>query len=328
MSQNPLRVAVIGAGLRARQAISPALAGLPQLRLEAVWEIDHAKRLDVMQAYHIPMGYGERGVLDYQRMMEEVRPDAIFAIGQPHVFYDLWAWILDRSIPLMIEKPLALTLHQAHSLEYIARQKNVTTQVAFQRRYSPLATNALAACRTRGTLNHAVCRFYKCQPEPNLGARDHMMDDTVHSVDTLRWMCGGNITGIESHTKRIGTPDINFISATLHFDNGSTGFLINSWTSGKRIFEVEMHAPGIYAQIEHELGGHIYQDGNLKGQYISAQEAAGSERFEVYTGVEAAILDFVQAIQTGQSAMSCFSDAIHTMKACETILAQSLMREN
>jgi predicted dehydrogenase len=47
-------------------------------------------------------------------------------------------------------------------------------------------------------------------------------DDCVHAIDTVRWMCGGQVVEIESRCKRIGTPDINWIGATLHFDNGPT----------------------------------------------------------------------------------------------------------
>ena len=46
-----------------------------------------------------------------------------------------------------------------------------------------------------------------------LGPRDHMMDDCVHAIDTLRWICGGgqgepqraDVVGIESRCRRIGT---------------------------------------------------------------------------------------------------------------------------
>ena len=54
-----------------------------------------------------------------------------------------------------------------------------------------------------------------------------MMDDGVHAIDTLRWMCGGEVVKVSSQCKRIGTPDINFISALLEFDNGATGVMLN-----------------------------------------------------------------------------------------------------
>ena len=104
----------------------------------------------------------------------------------------------------------------------------------------------------KGPIVHAVCEFYKCGLEPVLAPRDHMMDDCVHAIDTVRWMCGGEVADVEAHCKRIGVPDINWIGGMLHFDNGSTGFVINSWASGRRVFRVQMHAPGIYCDAEVE----------------------------------------------------------------------------
>lgn len=65
-------------------------------------------------------------------------------------------------------------------------------------------------CLKRCPIVHAVCKSYI---EPFIGARDHMMDDCVHAIDTLRWICGGEAVKVESHSKRVQTPDINFISA-------------------------------------------------------------------------------------------------------------------
>ncbi len=320
----PLRIVIFGAGSRARQAIYPALKGMNDVKIEALCEIDPARRAAATRDFGIEKSYGEN-VFDYRRMIEELRPDAAFAIGQPHILFDTWTWLLEHKVPLFIEKPMGVTMHQARSLTHLAEEHDVQTQVSFQRRYSPVASKALEMCRARGPITHAVCRFYKCEQKPFLGARDHMMDDTVHAIDTLRWMCGGKVTRVESSVRRVGTPDINFISAVLHFDNGAVGHLINSWSSGKRLFDVEMHAPGIYAQIEHEVGGFVYRDGDLKGEYLDAIEVAGSDRFEKVTGVSAAIEDFLTSIRMEGRSMSCFADAVHTMEIAETILAQAML---
>jgi len=62
-------------------------------------------------------------------------------------------------------------------------------------------------------------------------------------------------------------PDINFIAATLYFDNNSTGYIINSWSTGRRVFEVEIHAPNIYVQAEHENNAYLYADGDYIGKH-------------------------------------------------------------
>jgi predicted dehydrogenase len=260
-------------------------------------------------------------------MIDEVKPDAAVVIGQPHMMYDIWKDCLERGLHLYIEKPLALTIHQARALTAIAERKNVVTQVSLHRRYTPMVVNLRNECLKRGQMTHVVCKFYKCERNDMLEARDHMMDDTVHAVDTLRWMADSEVAEVQSVTNRIGTVDINFIMAQLLFKNGCVGHLMNNWSSGKRIFAVEMHAPGIFVEAEHETKGYMYTDGNLTPTEFSATEVAGSEDNYIFTGVLAAADDFVNCCINGGRPMCAFENAVKTMKVAEVILAQSLLRE-
>jgi virulence factor len=117
---------------------------------------------------------------------------------------------------------MGLTWHQARMLVHLAEEKGIVTQVSHQRRTSPLLVTLREQVLKRGPIVQAACDFYKHGPNSFLGARDRMLDDCVHAIDTVRWMCGGQVVEIESRCKRIGTPDINSIGATLHFDNGPT----------------------------------------------------------------------------------------------------------
>jgi virulence factor len=320
----PFKAVVIGAGGRAKAVIYPSLASLEDVEISAVcdWNKDSAQA--VAEQYGIGKIYSD-SPHDYQRMIDEVKPDAVFAIGQPHHLYDVWMWCLSRGLPLFIEKPLGLNLHQARSLAYAAEKNGCITQVAFQRRITPMVVKMKEEVRKRGPIVHAVCRFYKSDMTPFIGARDHMMDDTVHAIDTLRWICEGEVKKVESHTKRVGTPDINFISGTLHFDNGSTGYFINSWSSGRRVFDVEMHAPGICAEAEHEGKGYLYADGDVKGIEFDTRVVSGSDEAYVFTGVQAKCSEFVDACREGRQPSSHFGDALKTMEIAEIILAQSLL---
>lgn len=322
-----LRVAMIGAGKRANAVIYPAFHSLENVEIVGICDIDPQRLQETADRYQVSARYGEKGVYDYQRMIEEVKPDAVVAVGQPHIMYDIWVWCLEQGLPLYVEKPLALSIHQARSLAELARRNHCVTQVSFQRRYTPMVKKLREECAKRGDMIHAVCRFYKCDMKDRFDARDHMMDDCVHSIDTLRWACGSEVKKIESSVKRIGTTDINFISAVLHFENGAVGHLINSWASGKRIFSLEMHAPGIYAEAEHEDKGYLYADGDVKGQEFDTREVAGSDELYVFTGVQAAAADFVNACLNGGQPACCFDDAVKTMEVAEKILAQALLNE-
>jgi virulence factor len=322
-TRKKFRTVVIGAGSRANAVIYPSLADICDLEIAAVCDIDKKSLKETGDKYNILKRYGDN-VYSYRDMIDDIHPDAVFAIGNPHEFYDIWIWCLNKGMNLFVEKPLGISVHQAQSLKYAAEKNKCITRVSLQRRMAPMVVKLHDECAGHGQIMHAVCKFYKCNMVPFLGARDHMMDDCFHSIDTLRWMCGGEIISIESQADRIGVPDINFISATLYFDNGSTGYLINSWSSGRRIFAVEMHADGIYAEAEHEGKGYLYRNGNGTPEVYDARQVAGSNELHVYTGVFASIEEFVNCCRSGIQPSSNFSDACKTMHAAEIILAQAI----
>jgi predicted dehydrogenase len=239
---------------------------------------------------------------------------------------DIWIWCLTHKLNLYIEKPMGLSAHQARSLAYLAEKHGSITQVSFQRRACPMVVQLHQECLKRGPITHAVCEFYKCNPDPTLGPRDHMMDDGVHAIDTLRWMCGGEVTEIQAITRRVLVPDVNFFAVLLTFDNGATGVLLNSWTSGRRIFRVQMHAPRICVEAEHEGKGVLYADGDTKGVWYDTREIAGSDQNFVYGGFQAKNREFIDAVKSGTQPGSHFADAVKTMEVADKILAMGLLR--
>jgi len=326
-----LKVVMIGAGNRANAVIYPSFRDLQNkgsVEIAGICDIDPDRLNKTADQYGIKNRYGQGGVFDYQKMISELKPDAAVVVGQPHLMYDIWMWCLQQGLHLYIEKPLALSIHQARALSAIAKRNGVVTQVSLQRRYTPMVTMLRNECLKRGPITHAVCKFYKSEIKDYIGTRDHLLDDSVHAIDTLRWIAGSEVVKVDSVTRRIaGTIDINFVMAQLSFANGCVGHLMNNWSSGKRIFAVEMHAPGIFVEAEHEAKGYMYTDGNLVPQVFDTADIAGSKENYIFTGVLAAAEDFVNCCLNGGQPMSCFENTVNTMKVAELILAQSLIGE-
>ena len=315
-----LRIAMIGAGGMANMVHYPSLASFEDVEIAGICDLDEERLNATADKYGIEGRYAS-----YSKMVEDTAPDAVWAIGQPHIMMDVWMWCLSQGLNLYIEKPMGLTIHMARSLAHLAEKRQCITQVSFQRRTCPMVVSLREECLKRGPMVQAACEFYKCALDPCLGARDHMMDDGVHAIDTIRWMCGGEVVDVQSQCKRVGTPDINFISALIEFDNGATGVMLNSWTSGRRVFRVQMHAPGICAEAEHEGKGRLFADGDTTGTEFDTREVAGSEEFHVYAGFAGKNREFVDAVRAKKLPGSHFGDAVKTMEVAEIILAQTLL---
>lgn len=315
-----VRVAMIGAGRMANHVHYPSLASFDDVTIAAICDLNQEALHSTADRYDVAGRY-----TDYRRMIEEVAPDAVYAIGPPHTMYDIWTWCLQQGLNLCIEKPMGLTLHHARSLAHLAEAHKCITQVSFQRRACPMVVQLRDECLRRGSMVHALCTYYKSDITPFLGARDRMLDDGVHAIDTVRWMCGGEVVAVHSVSKHVLVPDLNFISATLEFDNGSTGVLVCNWASGRRIFSVEMHAPGICAEAEHENKGRLYADGDTVGVEYDTRVVAESDEFYVFGGFQAKNRQFIDAVKSGTQPESCFADALKTMEVADTILAQALL---
>ena len=319
---------MIGAGGMANSVHYPSLASFSDVEIVGVCDMDDQRLQATCDKYAVPKEsrYLAQSPDAYQKMVEEQSPDGVYAIGQPHIMYDVWQWCLEKGFNLYIEKPMGLTIHQARSLAYLAEKNGCITQVSHQRRSAPILTKMREECLKKGPITHAVCEFFKSELNPVLGPRDHMMDDCTHSIDTLRWMCGGEVVSVESHCKRIEVPDINWIGATIHFDNGSTGYVVNTWSSGRRVFRVQMHAPGIYTDAEVEGKAYLYADGDYAGVEFDTKEVAGSDETYVFGGFRQKNREFIDSLKSGKELTSSpFHDCVKTMEVAETILAKALL---
>lgn len=314
-----IRVAVIGAGSMANAVHYPSLSGMNDVDITAICDIAEDPLHSTADKYQIELRF-----TDYRKMIEAVAPDAVYAIGPPPAMYNIWVWCLQRGLNLYIEKPLGITLHQAQILAHLAEKHHSITQVSFQRRTCPLLTMLRAECLRRGPVSHAVCSFYKSETGPHYGPLGRLIDDGVHAIDTLRWICGGDVVGVQPAVRHNGGPDVNLALALLHSDNGATGVLMNNWNSGCRIFRVEMHAPGVCAEGDPEGVGHLYASGDTEGTHYNTCEVAGSDQFYVYGGFLAKHREFIEAVRAQKQPASNFSDALKTMEIAHRILAADL----
>jgi len=325
-----VRICIVGNGFFANKVHYPSLASFRDVEIVGMCAFNEERLRKTANTFNIPAQniYVSTSATDYQDMLTDLRPDGVYVIGQPGPMYDIWVWCLKNKFNLFIEKPMGVTLHQARTLAYLAEENRCITQVSHQRRSAPILEKIRKVCLDRGPITNASVEFSKHDIVPMLGDRDRMLDDFTHVIDTARWICDGEVVEIESRCKRIMVPDINWIGATLYFDNGSSCYVIGNWTSGRRIFRVNMHAPGISADVEVEKEAYVYADGDYNGVLYDSKEISGSNELYIYGGFQQKSREFIDSILNGkEETSSSFKDVLKTMEVCETILAQALIRE-
>ena len=317
-SRKKVRIALIGAGGRALTAHYPALHDIPQADLVAVADLDETRLHQACDQYNIKGRY-----TDYRQMLDREKPDAVYAIMPPHHLYDLAATIIEHGCHLIIEKPPAVTTEQIRHLAHLARRHKVLTGVAFQRRFAPLVRRGKALCEKRGPVHTAHASFYKnwVGGAPYYrGAMDMLTCDGIHAVDTLRYLCGGEVESVASDSRRLDADHWNIHLALIRFTSGVTGLLLNNFMTGRRMFTVEIHSPGISFFGDPEEGGQLFADNQTKpidtlDPFALAKSQDDYRAFGTYDINR----HFVDCMLKGKNPETNFDDAVKTMELVDAV---------
>ena len=317
-ARRKLRVAFIGAGGRALMAHYPSLRDIPEAELVAVAELDEQRLHKTCDLYDIKGRYS-----DYRQMLEREKPDAVYAIMPPHHLFDICATVIEHGCHLIIEKPPAVTTEQIRQLAALARRHKVLTGVAFQRRFAPVIRRGKTLCEKRGTVHTAHASFYKnwVGGAPYYrGALDMLTCDGIHAVDTLRYLCGGEVESVASDSRRLDADHWNVHLALVRFSSGATGLLLNNFMAGRRMFSVEVHAPGISFFGDPEEGGQLYADNKTEpiDELVPTVLAGSAEDYRAF-GPYDTNLHFVDCMLKGKDPETNFDDATKTMELVDAV---------
>ena len=317
-TRKKLRVAFIGAGGRALMAHYPSLRDVPEAELVAVAELDEQRLHKTCDLYDIKGRYSA-----YGQMLEREKPDAVYAIMPPHHLFDICATVIEHGCHLIIEKPPAVTTEQIRQLAALARRHNVLTGVAFQRRFAPVIRRGKTLCEKRGAVHTAHASFYKNWvggASYYRGALDMLTCDGIHAVDTLRYLCGGEVESVASDSRRLDADHWNVHLALVRFSSGATGLLLNNFMAGRRIFSVEIHSPGVSFFGDPEEGGQLYADNKTEPiDELDPSVLAGSAEDYRAFGPYDINRHFVDCMLKGKDPETNFDDATKTMELVDAV---------
>jgi len=318
-AQKKLRVAFIGAGGRAVSAHYPSLKDTRDAEICAVSELNEDRMQKVAKEYRIKGLY-----TNYVEMIEKEKPDLVYAIMPGHHVHDIAATVMGMGCNLVVEKPPAVTAEQTRMLAVIARKNKVITGVTLQRRFSPVIRTGKEMCEAVGPVHTAEAQFVKCAlgTGPTWhGAVDLLTADGIHAVDTLRYLCGGEVEEVAGDVRRIGGEHQTVFMAMIRFSTGAIGFLKFGYQMGRRIFSVEAHASGISLYADPEEGGNVYADNNpVPKKVLDAFKLSRSQKSHRAFGAYSMHQHFLECVRTGQQPETNFDDATKTMELVEAIL--------
>jgi predicted dehydrogenase len=310
------RVALIGAGGMANGVHYPSLHEFDDVDLVGLCDLVPDKLAATAERFGIASTYS-----DYQQMVTEQEPQAVYVLMPPQHLYDPVSYCLGAGKHVFIEKPPAMTVTQITNLARKAAAKDCLTMVGFNRRYAPLITECKRRVTERGPIEQAAVTFYKHHfaGEYYDGVIDILTCDAIHAVDLLRGLCG-EVTKLASSVRSTGGEDYpTSWNALMEFDSGACGVLLAIWTVGKRFHHAELHAKGISCYTEFEVDGKLWADNKEDAVHLTAAGLAGSSDRHKTTGFFQENRHFIDSIRAATQPQTCFDDAVKTMELVQRI---------
>jgi predicted dehydrogenase len=214
----PLRVAVVGAGHLGRIHARIA-AGLGDIELVAVADPVEAARTSVAQEA------STRAVADYRELIGQIEAAIVATPTTYH--HAIGMELLNSGVPLLVEKPLALTSSQANDLVTLARQKNVTLQVGHVERFNPALTAVSPEVRDPKYIEATRTSGYTFR-STDIGV---VLDVMIHDLDIVLSLAKSELVDVQALGISVLGGHEDMATARLTFASGCVAHITASRVS-------------------------------------------------------------------------------------------------
>lgn len=314
-----IRVAIIGCGYIAVACHGPACvryaASHPGVELVACCDVDGERAERFRQEFGFARAY-----TDYLEMMRAERPGAVCLCVPPPLAAEMGVRVLEMGVPLLAEKPPAMSAAEMDRLIEAARTTGTIHQVAFNRRFAPLLMR-LRDLLQEHTVRHVDHSFTRVGR-----SRGDFATTAIHAVDSLRYLLGCDFESARfgyHEYPALGEGVVDYI-IDCTFSSGATGHLTVSPLAGTDAERIAVYA------AEHtfvaSLNWGVDAPGRLQHWHegrpvldLNAVQHCGSAEDLVVSGFYGEDEAFFDAVQAGRQPAHDFASARQSVEIMECL---------
>jgi len=238
MSQTPIRVALLGAGVFGRNHLR-VIRETPSAELAGVYDIDRDRAAEAAKEF---------GCLVFGSM-EEVATHAQAAIvAVPTVAHrEAAGFLMDAGLDVLVEKPIAVTVPEAQAMVAQATRRGRVLQVGHLERFNP----AVDAARTLVSVPlffeiHRLSVF-----SPRSLDDDVVSDLMIHDLDILLSITGAEPKEVRAAGIGVLSGKVDIANVRLAFPGGCIANLTASRVSTERVRKLRFFQPGQYVSVDY-----------------------------------------------------------------------------
>ncbi len=211
------------------------LSEMPSVQLVGVIDQDAKTRRQMAAKYGVASFADVRAL-----QKQQIAVDAMVVAVPTDSHFDLVSAALEADCHVLVEKPIAATLEQAHEIARRAASGGKIVMVGHVERYN----SAIRELRQRLT-DGALGRVFQISarrlgPFPDR-VRDVgvVIDLATHDLDIMRFLTGSEAIRLYAETKReIHTSNEDMITAMIRFQNDVLGVLDINWLTPTKTREI------------------------------------------------------------------------------------------
>lgn len=273
---------------------------------------------------------------DYKKMIDEVKPDAVFVVTPTKMHYEMVMYALEHGCHVFCEKPFCLTPGEGEKMVALAKAKGLVNQVGYHNRFIGTFNEMkrLLASGIIGKPFHFMGEAYGPVVLKSKGGTWRsdkkngggcVMDYAAHVLNLINYITGSRLID----AKGTFMPDIfskevdDAVYSTLYLENGLKGQLSVNWSDDThRKMATSLKIEGDRGKLEADattLKIYLKEDNveeNLKKgwniKYITdlTEQVFFNLRGEEYSSE---VDHFIQCIKIGGlNQRSSFESALHT----------------
>jgi predicted dehydrogenase len=231
---DPVRIAVVGAGMIGQEHIKRVLA-VPGARLAGI--------VDPMpKAKQQAESLGVPSYTDMQLMLSKDKPDGVVVALPNQLHFSAGMMLIEHGIPALIEKPVCATVEEAYELADASEAAGVPILVGHHHRHNQVilaAREMIAAGRLGKIIAVSGMTWFLKPKEYFEGAFSWrkqagsgvVMQNLIHVMDDLRNLCG-DISAVQAAASNAARGFVveDTVSIILRFQTGVLGTLAISDT--------------------------------------------------------------------------------------------------
>lgn len=192
-----MRVLVVGAGRMGAIRVEDLVAD-PRVTEVHITNRNEARARDLASAWGAT-------ALPWERATEAVADAVVVAVGTDAHDHILKG-VLPHGIPVLCEKPIALTLEETASAMALATRSGSVLQIGFQRRFDQAIRGVYDTIHSGGigtlySMTMASRDHIPSTKEFILGSGGIFRDLHVHDFDLVRWLTGSDIESVFATTR-------------------------------------------------------------------------------------------------------------------------------